>query len=143
MSIVLTLYEILVPEKYITHLSVLWTRSPIPQNKQGQVKYTLCLSRLYTIQCSTDLRVFYTWYLILKFLLLCLFCFYWSFPYAKAFKCCLFIRKDNPRCELWNCQNKTKQKFNYLKTATTDNGKCDIEVWKHIGIRKNAFQKLS
>ena len=37
---------------------------------------------------------------------------------------------------------KQVQKFNYLRSLLTENGKCDEEIKKRIGIAKDAFQKL-
>ena len=37
---------------------------------------------------------------------------------------------------------KQVQKFNYLGSLLTENGKCNEEIKKGIGMVKNAFQKL-
>ena len=54
-------------------------------------------------------------------------------------------RKDSLKCELKFGDIKIKQvkKFNYLGSMLTEDGKCDTEIQRRIGIAKDAFQKLS
>ena len=53
-------------------------------------------------------------------------------------------KKESPACALKTGDNTIKQvqKFNYLGSLLTENGKCDEEIKKRIGRAKDAFQKL-
>ena len=52
--------------------------------------------------------------------------------------------RESPTCALKTRDNTIKQvhKFNYLGSLLTENGKCDEEIKKRIGMATDAFQKL-
>lgn len=64
---------------------------------------------------------------------------------CKKEGCTVVIKRKSPQCELQIVDTKIKQiqKYKYLGSGLTDDGKYDIEVRRHIGIAKNASQKLS
>ena len=53
-------------------------------------------------------------------------------------------KRESPACALKIEDNTAKQvqKFNYLWSLLTENGKCDGEIKKRIVMAKDAFQKL-
>ena len=53
-------------------------------------------------------------------------------------------KRESPACGLKIGDNTIKQvqKFNYLGSLLTENGKCDEEIKKRIWMTKDAFQKL-
>ena len=64
---------------------------------------------------------------------------------CKKTECMVVSRKDSLKCELKIGDIKIKQvkKFSYLGSMLTEDGKCDTEIQRRIGIAKDAFQKLS
>jgi len=59
---------------------------------------------------------------------------------------CMVITKKKivPRCEIIVENNLITQvkKFNYLGSVVTEDGRCDTEVRRRIGMAKDAFQKM-
>ena len=53
-------------------------------------------------------------------------------------------KRESPVCVLKMGHNRIKlvHTFNYLGSLLTENGKCDEEIRKRIGMAKDAFQKL-
>ncbi|XP_069993113.1 uncharacterized protein [Penaeus vannamei] len=62
----------------------------------------------------------------------------------KETECMVVSKHTSPPCELKIEQEKIKkvQKFNYLGSMVSDDGRCDTEIRKRIGIAKDTFQKL-
>ena len=54
-------------------------------------------------------------------------------------------RKNSPKCDLKIGDIKIKQvkMLSFLGNMLTEDGKCDTEIQRRIGIAKDAFQKLS
>lgn len=63
---------------------------------------------------------------------------------CKKTECMVIGKKDGPRCELYLNGTLIKQveKFIYLGSVITENGKCDPEIRRRIALAKDAFQKL-
>ena len=53
-------------------------------------------------------------------------------------------KRENPACALkiGDSTIKKVQKLNYLVSLLTENGKCDDQIKKRIGMAKDTFQKL-
>src|SRR5688572_23803242 len=62
----------------------------------------------------------------------------------KKTKCMVISKKISPKCELNLDGSKIKQveKFNYLGSLITEDGRCDGEIKRRIALIKDAFQKL-
>ncbi|MGX9987587.1 reverse transcriptase domain-containing protein [Soonwooa purpurea] len=67
-----------------------------------------------------------------------------SINYKKT-ECMVISKKTNQKCTLQvgNTRIKQVQKFKYLGSVLTEDGKCDAEIKTRIGLARNAFQKLS
>ena len=63
---------------------------------------------------------------------------------CKKIECMVVSKKESPAFALKIGDNTIKQvqKFYYLWSLLTENGKCDEEIKKRIGIDKDVFQKL-
>ncbi|XP_069972232.1 uncharacterized protein [Penaeus vannamei] len=63
---------------------------------------------------------------------------------CKKTECMVVSKRTSPPCELKIGQEKIKkvQKFNYLGSMVSEDGRCDTEIRKRIGIAKDTFQKL-
>ena len=63
---------------------------------------------------------------------------------CKKTKGMVVSKGQSPACALKIGDNTIKQvqKFNYLGSLLTENGKCDEEIKMRIGMAKDAFQKL-
>ena len=63
---------------------------------------------------------------------------------CKKTECMVVSKRKSPRCELQIGDvtiQKTK-KFNYLGSLITEDGRCNAEIRRRIGIAKEAFQRL-
>ena len=63
---------------------------------------------------------------------------------CKKTECMIVSKRESPACTLKIGDDTIKQvqKFNYLGSLLTENGKCDEEIKKRIGMAEDAFQKL-
>ena len=63
---------------------------------------------------------------------------------CKKTKCMVVSKRENPHCEVKVGDIDIEQvtKFNYLGSFLTEDGKCDMEIRRRIGIAKNTFMKL-
>ena len=63
---------------------------------------------------------------------------------CKKTGCMVVSKRESPACALKMGDNTIKQvqKLHYLGSLLTENGKCDEEIKKRIGMAKDAFQKL-
>ena len=61
---------------------------------------------------------------------------------CKKMECMVVNKREHPACALKIGDNTIKQvqKVNYLWSLLTENGKCDEEIKKRIGMAKDAFQ---
>ena len=61
---------------------------------------------------------------------------------CKKTECMVVSKRESPACALNIGDNTIKQvqKFNYLGSLLTENGKCDEEIKKQIGMAKDDFQ---
>ena len=64
---------------------------------------------------------------------------------CKKTECMVVCKRERPRCRLKIGEFEIKQvgKYNYLGSIITEDGTCDTEIRRRIGIAKEAFQKLS
>ncbi len=63
---------------------------------------------------------------------------------CKKTECMVVSKRRNPRRRLHigDVEIKQVEKFNYLGSMLTEDGKCDTEVRRRIGLAKEAYQKL-
>ena len=63
---------------------------------------------------------------------------------CKKTECLVVSKRKSPRCELRIGEVLIKQvdKFSYLGSIITEDGKCDIEIKRRIGMAKDTFNKL-
>lgn len=57
----------------------------------------------------------------------------------------LVSKRDRPiwKLQIGDVKTKPVQKFNYLGILSTDDGKCNTGIWKHIRIAKDVFYNLN
>ena len=62
----------------------------------------------------------------------------------KKTVCMVVSKKQSHKCSLFieNEQIQKVNKFNYLESYITKNGKCDAEIKRRFGIAKEAFDRL-
>jgi len=62
----------------------------------------------------------------------------------KKTVCMVFSKKQNPSCKLHIGNDVIQQvdKFNFLGSYITEDGRCDLEIKRRIGIAKENFQRL-
>ncbi|MCH9665805.1 MAG: hypothetical protein K0U41_08180 [Gammaproteobacteria bacterium] len=60
-------------------------------------------------------------------------------------ECMVVSKGESPRCELkiGDITIQKIKKFNYLGSMITEDGRCDTEIRRRIGIAKDSFQKLN
>lgn len=63
---------------------------------------------------------------------------------CKKMICIAISKKDTPKYEQWfgDFRIKEIQKINYVWIFIMRNENCDTEIWRHLGIAINAFEKL-
>lgn len=54
-------------------------------------------------------------------------------------------KKDEPKVWIanWRYQNQKSAEIKYLGSVLTEDRKCNTEIQQHVGIEKDAFEKLS